>query len=585
MLKDCIGVFQRKCMIYKEKYGNEDKIILDGYIPESGDYILVGDDGNIKQHINIILDKHANIRPDIPEDILFYDYHSKIIDIRKNFDSKKIVQSNNFFAFACKWKSFTEEKMDEEAIDRYFDNLKNQKEKYYSSVKDAALYKKVEEIVGNIDQNRLEKNRKWIKENIFRLEELIPEVQKNGYLKIFFECSKEKFVNEEKRYLYVKLFNNNKYNIKIDKDIYGVPNNNMNLNHNKPYLISYDKKVPVPYLISIEEALNQKSFFDYLMNFANSGRTCIFFDVMKNEIYGLKKGELPEERFSGYFLQIKKGTELEIQYQSPITLCYSHLYKPFNLIEYVKRPITYISDPENNKVMDKSSCYKEYTTKKEIQELLHEVLFFNMLKNNYFSDVSDLPKQFEIRHAILSARDVIFHWVYDNDESRIASVLLGVCKDMIRYSVKNGYLNKAAIQINLLLSLIKYFEMDGGFVNIDEINDTLWKKMLSEDNEKICSNSEYEYALGQLIYYFVSLNKRTVKTHDLANQFFKISVDKAIKIRLMQNYRKYNYRVSLYNKRFNNLFKMVMNYEMKERIRMENVVCGYLQNSLIYKKA
>ena len=73
-------------------------------------------------------------------DICFYDYHSKLISMNKPIDSKKVIHSNNYLAFAVKKESIVTGKLTEVIIDNYYDTLKNPLEK---NIKNLNLKKQV----------------------------------------------------------------------------------------------------------------------------------------------------------------------------------------------------------------------------------------------------------------------------------------------------------------------------------------------------------------------------------------------------------------------------------------------------------
>ncbi len=62
-----------------------------------------------------------------------------------------------------------------------------------------------------------------------------------------------------------------------------VPNYNMQLNSNKPFLKNMTRMHKIPFKLSLEDALIQKQFFDYLLNQANKGKT-IYISIMKNDV-------------------------------------------------------------------------------------------------------------------------------------------------------------------------------------------------------------------------------------------------------------------------------------------------------------
>ncbi|MCU9809753.1 hypothetical protein LEQ06_17285 [Paraclostridium sp. AKS46] len=106
MLKDCIEVFTKEY----DKYG--DKLILDNYIPSDGKYILLSTEGQSDFKIEHSIDIKYNKKTGEVEgrnnihfnEICNYDYNSKLIDMNKPIDSKKIIQGNNYLSFIIKKK-------------------------------------------------------------------------------------------------------------------------------------------------------------------------------------------------------------------------------------------------------------------------------------------------------------------------------------------------------------------------------------------------------------------------------------------------------------------------------------------------
>lgn len=575
MLKDCLEIFQEELKRAEKKTGDAERLILDQYIPADGDYILVKEDGKV-DYCSIKLDKKTRTVEQNPSDsdlyekICFFDYHSRLVSMDKPVDAKKVVHSNNYFSFWIKWESLGNGKLNIEAIDRYFDALKNPKAKYKNK-QDQQLYKYIAEQLGEVDQTALEEKRTWIKTHIFLLDNLNLEFNKKNYLKIFFEADRESYLEEERRYLTVKIFNNNEYNVEIEHQIYGLPNDNLGLNAKKPFLKNRTRKVSTPYLITPEEAILQRKFFDYLMNKANAGETDIFLDFDEKRIIAKKKGELPQAEFSGYFLGIQKGKELEIHHQDIIVAYHYLLKKPF-IYKNILRA-------EDNKEQ-----YKEYTNREELQALLSEVFFSKFLSKNYFTPVDEIPVEGELKRNLLLGRERIFAWMYKGSTNGIDKILAKIGKNMIRYSILNGYYNKAKEQINLLCSFEEYFGGDDMGVRYDNIRNGLREKINSTAHSVIESDDEYFYAVGQLVYYFASLSKAKGKTFALVNPFLNMTEDAVIRTRLKQYFMKYNYQIDLNSKRFQQMYGMVFNYILENVVDTETIMAGFVSDSLIYEK-
>lgn len=592
MLKDCIEIFARELEKTEEQFGNREKFILDSYIPADGDYIVVQKDGTLKSR-SFKLDKKTRTLngmisgSQLDDDIKFYDYHSRLVSKDKPQDPKKAIHSNNYLSFWIKWNKLDNMELVMQAIDRYYDVLKNPKAKY-KNIYDAKMYDYIAEKVGDVDQEKLEYSRNWIKQNIFKLKDMGIELTGKNYLKIFFEDDKELYVREEQRYLITKLFNKNDYSTEIDGQILGPPNDNLTLNPKKPYMEHKTRKIMVPYLLTTQNALVQRMFFDYLMNEANKGNTNLFFDnsvldskYNKSGITALKNGEFIEGDFSGFFLQTivvctQKGDILiEIEHQDTIVDYKYNLYKPFVYSNVLEDDVT-------------DEQYRKYGNKKELLAVINEVLFSKWLSGNFFSDEEQIKKiniDSILKKNIFLSRDAIFAWLYKGQSKGIESILHLVSISIIKSSITNGYIGKAVKQFNLMKSLDVYFggndmkEEKDRYINI---RSNLRSKINQDGDSQIESESEYYYAVGQLVRYYISLNKSKDKNHSLANPFIYVANDGVLKKRLEQLFKKYNYAIKISANRYNKLYAMIIAYITEGKVNSEDIIAGYLSDNLIY---
>ena len=592
MLKDCIEIFARELEKTEEQFGNREKFILDSYIPADGDYIVVQKDGTLKSR-SFKLDKKTRTLngmisgSQLDDDIKFYDYHSRLVSKDKAQDPKKAIHSNNYLSFWIKWNKLDNMELVMQAIDRYYDVLKNPKAKY-KNIYDAKMYDYIAEKVGDVDQEKLEYSRNWIKQNIFKLKDMGIELTGKNYLKIFFEDDKELYVREEQRYLITKLFNKNDYSTEIDGQILGPPNDNLTLNPKKPYMEHKTRKIMVPYLLTTQNALVQRMFFDYLMNEANKGNTNLFFDnsvldskYNKSGITALKNGEFIEGDFSGFFLQTivvctQKGDILiEIEHQDTIVDYKYNLYKPFVYSNVLEDDVT-------------DEQYRKYGNKKELLAVINEVLFSKWLSGNFFSDEEQIKKiniDSILKKNIFLSRDAIFAWLYKGQSKGIESILHLVSISIIKSSITNGYIGKAVKQFNLMKSLDVYFggndmkEEKDRYINI---RSNLRSKINQDGDSQIESESEYYYAVGQLVRYYISLNKSKDKNHSLANPFIYVANEGVLKKRLEQLFKKYNYAIKINYNRYNKLYAMIIAYMTEGKVNSEDIIAGYLSDNLIY---
>ncbi|OOM81334.1 type I-B CRISPR-associated protein Cas8b/Csh1 [Clostridium sp. BL-8] len=577
MLKDCLKVFEK---VLEKSAG--DKLIIDSYIPADGTYVVVSpkdESYEIKEVVNIKLDKktkEVDRSNNYYEDLCTYDYNSKLIDMNKPIDSKKIIHSNNYLSFFIKKESLTNGKLTNEVIDNYYEVLSKPNIKYSKSKNAMKMYEALEEEIGKVNIEKLEKIKIWIKDNIFNLG---IEITGKDYLKIFFEAPIEEYKSEGKRYLMPNIYNNNDFNISNNDEIYGLPNDNMGLNAKKPYLENKTRKITVPYLLSNTEVLLQKKFFDYLMNFAALGKVNVYIDNLNNKIEPYENGKLPDTTFKGIFIRIKKGKEVEILDYDIITDYKSNLAKKFNFKN--------ILDVDQS---SKNISIQNYDDKigklKDIQQILNEVFFSKFLVNNYFTEPSDLSiNDGCLKSNLLLSRDVLFNWIYKGSDYGLFPVLNKISLNLVKGSVEEGYIQKASHQFNLRCSLINYFKEGRDMADIiHDIKDSLRVKINSNITDKLDNDDEYYFAVGQLVGYLLSKSRGKKKPHSLANPFINGKNNEDIKEKLRRLYSKYSYDIDSKGKRFNNLYTMILGYTPDNtKVDQDLILGGYLSNSLIYE--
>ena len=382
------------------------------------------------------------------------------------------------------------------------------------------------------------------------------------------------YIRENKRYTIPNIYNKNDYNLKIDDIVYGLPNDNIGLNSKKPYLENKSRKSTIPNLINTEEALIQRKFFDYLMNFATEGKVNVYIG---NKVYAKKNGEFPPDDFDGNFLRIKKGKELEIISFDQIVGYKEELLKKVDYKNLLGVKILINEDEVD---------YGEYGDKKDIQKLISEVFFSKYLINNYFTEASDISlKDNIVKKNLLVAREGIFNWLYKGNSSGINKLLDKVSISLIKGSLEAGYINRANKQFNLRMALKDYFEGGKEMASMmKEIKEKLREKINSTQDDYIGSDEEYCFAVGQLTNYFILQSKAAKKPQFLINSLLNTKNNDVIKLNLKQLYKKYNYKEEMNSLRVRNLYSMILGYELQDNINDDMILAGFLSNSLFYEK-
>jgi len=575
MIQDCVEIVTRSMDV--------DKLLFDNYILADGTYVIVkyqNQEFTITSVTPIKLDKKERkiaIQGTTEyERLCKLDYYSRLIEMNKPVDSKKQVHSNNYLSFFIKKETLTSGKLTQSIIDGYYEAILHPEKKYGKNKKDMELFQMSQTQVPNIPVEKVSLVKQWILGNIFALP--FP-VEGKDYLKFFFIFdSEEEVITEGKRYLIPNIYNSNSYNINNAEQIYGLPNNNLGMNAKKPYLEHKTRKVRVPILKTVDEVLNQKKFYDLLINYAAQGLYNIYFDMEHKKVIPLTNKELPSSDLYGCYLRISKGkNEAQIDDMKIVEGYKTDLMTSCTFTDYLD--------------LDSEECagigYGSIGKIQDMRQVINDVFFSNYLINNFFTDAKDISiNDTVLKLSLLSSRDVLFEWFYLGERQSIGGILDKVSLDLVENSISQGYFKKVKHQFNLRMSLLEYFNRKRIGVNtMMEIREELRKKMNSSEESYIHTDQEYYYAVGQLVNYFISLDKTHKKTHSLANPFFTAKNNDVIKQMLHGLFLKYDYAIGIHRAKFNRLYSMMCHYIPTTKVDTDYIIAGYISNSLIYEKS
>lgn len=592
MLYDAIKVFEKKRNTVAERFFSEEatalecrtKLLVDNYIPSDGTYILITMDADFRPEtpLEVKYDKKSNElrgRTDPCFNYVRYlDYNSKLININKPIDTKKVIHSNQIYAFFVKKESIVEKKLTVEVIDGYYNTLSAPETKYKGKGKE--LYQQAAKELGELDCETLERIRAWMKDWLANPEKLPIDYTGKDYLKLFFvysdeKRSKELFEQENQRYVIPNIYNSNDYNIKVNGTILGMPSNNLGLNAKKPFLENKQRKTQAPYLIDREQVMLQSHFFDYLWGHACKGNVNVYIDLDKEEIHAIsdKDTNIPSIK-NGLFLRIKKGKEVEILDSDIVMDVNPNLSKTF----YFKSIVKAQTEAKN---------YGEFNRAAELSAVIDEVFFDKYLGFNYFTDVQDLPQMEGIlKYVLLTYRGRIFSWLYKTPQCNMKTVLSEMAMKLIQNKIANGYYGRACEQLNLLLSLEDYFEENDEMEERMKTVQENFKNHIDSKEEWNFNDEEYYYAVGQLIYYFLSKSKAAKKPFSMANQFLNADNDKLIKDKICQMFKRYDHAIDLEkDSRAKNVINHVLMYEPEgKKVMQRELIAGLTAENAFYVK-
>lgn len=588
MLDEAIEVFEAELERWSEQW------LYDNYVPSPGTYILLNleDDFSIRNIFDI--GKPDKKTGDIPgknnrdyKFISFLDKNSRLITMNKAVDSGKIIHSNNYYSFFIKKESIKAGKLQDKNIETYYGVLSDPYVKYGKS-QAKQIYDETERILGPVNTEIIDRIRTWVEQNLnVFIQQQDISLEAKDYLKIFFvyaedEKTKAEIKKEGQRYIRPNIFNNNKYNQFVNNTIFGLHSNNMGLNEKKPFLENKTRKISIPCAVTMEQAIIQNQFMEYLSSEAAKGKNNVYIDLDKKKIQCVKNGEENADIESGLYFRIQQGkTELEIHSFERITGYTSELKQPFSF----RMIFTFRGKTEEVY----SGSYGMKDKLHQIESLVNEVLFGKYLINNYKTPAGDLPNiDNRMKEELLLCRDQLWNWFHNNESRNVKPLLDKACKRLIRDSIENEYLEKAKHQFNLWLSLTDYLnenrrnEIPMSDV-MSEVRRQLLEHVMKSQGEWMFENDdEYYYAVGQISRYILELSRAEKKSLDMLKPILTVRDDKILKKRVVLLAEKYDYAIEMKYARTMELLGKVLTYTPGESVNEVMVMAGYVDKNILF---
>lgn len=578
MLEECLEIF-------KKNLDEDPDMVLRGYIPKDGKYYLVTmkEKGpwEVSSSFKIKYDKKEKKIENQPLNYSFIrdlDFNSNLLNMNKSIDNKKAIHSSNYYSFFFK-ENIYEDKINKDAIERYFSILKNPLKKYKD--KNAKnLYLENEEKLGGVNVDEAEKIEKWIVENIDNKNIFDIDTSSKDYFKIFFvyedeEKTKKAYQREQDRYLLTNLFNKNKYNIEVNGKTFGVSDDNLGINDKKPYLENLSRKVKQPYLISADMAKLQNLFFSYLSSSVKRGNNKIYFNTGNKEISFEKN-----KNFIGFelFLYPEKNEAAILDYN-----IYS---KDLDDIEI--KINQYIEEylPENAKAEDFSKREEKYgliTEKNTLLNKIDSVFFYNYYQRNKYNLENLNIKELNFKMIILNYGKSLEFAIINNKNKEIIRILNKLLEDSIKYSLVNDYKTKAITQFNYYLSLKEYFEKKEE--NYMDFQENMKRKLESAGEISLEGDKEIFFAIGQVLRKLLNYSNIGDKNLTFIRNFLGGQKTSRIIENLEHLLVTYAHNISTKDVRLNRAVSQILVYEFeKEKADDKWIMAGFLEESYLYGK-
>lgn len=532
--------------IFKKKLSKTPNLVLDSYTLNSGIYIKLSEKYVqkfiVKQEKskNVLYKENGDeaIRND--EDwFKIKDYLSIYLDSNKSvFDQK--FHNANFLTLFFKVENFN----------YIITNLNKNFEVFrtfekFNKKEDKIIIENQKEYINSKErQEKINKAEKLIKNYLDEIKKFADEKIKNGqYVRIFIDEADEIYEKESQIYTELKIFNANSYNKLINGKIYGLSNSNTGMNSKKPFLKHKSRKSILPSMISQKEALDEKSFFDWL-SYQNRN----FIDNFDNAFL-LKFNENGRAVISDFeSITFKEKSSLKIE-----------------IVDFIDAGLDlYEINHKNAKV--------------KIDEVLYQK---SLSDNNLFSNEIKINDKM-LKELIYQTRNSVIELLYKNNETDFYQMVNKYSSDFIKVALRSskeyGELN-AKKAINFILSLKDY---KGETVDLDTIKENL-ENALKSDITKLDSN-EYFFLAGQIAKYLMSKSKAVNKTYALAEPYLKAKTTNKLKSVLKNEFERYKYEISIYDKRFNKAYLLIQN---SDDIQINNdfeslMLAGMMSQNLIY---
>ena len=547
--------------IFKKKLSKTPNLVLDSYTLTSGIYIKLSE--KYVQKFIVKQEKSKNVLykengdKAIRDDEYWFkrkDYLSIYLDSNKSvFDQK--FHNANFLTLFFKVENFT----------YIITNLNKNFEVFrtfekFNKKEDKIIIENQKEYINSKErQEKINKAEKLIKNYLDEIKKFADEKIKNGqYVRIFIDEADEIYEKESQIYTELKIFNANSYNKLINGKIYGLSNSNTGMNSKKPFLKHKSRKSILPSMISQKEALDEKSFFDWL-----SYQKREFIDNFDNAFL-LKFNENGRAVISDFesipFIPSEEKNHPKIEKEKSS-------FK-IEIVDFIDAGLDLYEI--NNK-----------NAKAKIDEVLYQKsLSDNNLSNNKNNKININDKM--LKELIYQTRNSVIELLYKNNEANFYQMVNKYSSDFIKVALRSskeyGELN-AKKAINFILSLKDY---KGETVDLDTIKENL-ENALKSDIAKLDSN-EYFFLAGQIAKYLMSKSKTVNKTYALAEPYLKAKTTNKLKSVLKNEFERYKYEISIYDKRFNKAYLLIQNSDdMQINNDFESLMlAGMMSQNLIY---
>jgi len=561
MIYDILEVFKKEY----EKSG--DKLILGSYTLKDGLYVKIDKYGKCEYfEAKTVKKEKVFITADGVEDSKAYDwfkerdYCSSISYNAKALDApKRIIHNNNYLTLFMKNEIF---------INVDYNHIKNKLfnkvigYEDFKSKNDKNILRSYCHHIKSLDRKKdLLCKYRTLEGVLDDIKELAKKYNPKNYVKLFFAEDMLMYNKESEIYFALKIFNDNKYSININKIVYGLSNSNMGLNTKKPYLENKTQKLSKPFMITNLNALFIQKFFDWL-KFQNFNEK---FPL--NEYFFMNRGYENKEFVVKEFDYIPvKRDDVQRHFQS------------FKVKNYLT-----IKDKDKN-ILEDYEIKELYQLESKVDEL-----FYNkQLIFNYYNDDMKVSQYIskELQKLLFITKYSMSNYFRKFKDESFATIIKKYGTAFIVDSLKNGRVFKAKEALNLKLAILENEGED--VMDIEKIMITIENRLGETGNYKELNRDEFLFLSGQWAYYLLSQSKTKDKTFALAEHYFRAKNITRLRSAINNDFYKYKHTINLNSNKAKKTISLIGAYEDDNKrftsLEQDMFLVGFTVDNLFYKK-
>lgn len=574
-----------------EQQGDEYVLINEKEIFETEEDLLVYDGKVEDSRISLFLDLCVNIKPVSPAKIL-------------NPNKKIYGMSCSPFALGFNKKNYSDPKHSK-------DTLLEEMVQYF---KGASKY---------IGGNNQEKHFSWYQAlkgfSLTKLDLFLSqldgytEAKPNTPIYLFIKSADlEDYIYTHQLYLSEKVFNKDKFNVELEKKVYGVSDSLSGFNDKKPFLQHHTAPLEYNYRVDGEVAMQVWRFFQLQSNKQIPNPIPIFID--DRELNGKMVSVFQADNTGkmGHSQLIKSLSTYSQQDLENYYLIYFDPRAKGSKVQDIDFVSQFRYKETEAKVIE---CFPlgGSQAKNKIETVFDlENNIFNRALNGqlvvkgwlkYFDEIDPSYTTHVIFNLLLKYRKAIYDFIYKSQRHSITSTMFDDMMtksilDDIKHDVEeNGKHSKEypiKEKLNIWFSLYDFFINTTSKSRINMVNQTeellkSLKELCAKDNEEhIQDDSIFAFAVGQLVYYLLNQSESSNRTHALLEPFLQKTDAGQLKQAIARTFATYKHAITFYRRKyaFDKLMSEVMGYEPDEK-NMKNllpmILAGYFSKSIMDK--